>query len=72
MIKFILILHLCSSLTGKCLETQTVAQHDDYYSCVKNGYVRAYTSLDTLDKEVVNQQKLAIRFECKELKVEKV
>ena len=71
MIKFILILHLCSSLTGECFDNQTLSQHDDHYSCVMNGYAQAYTSLQTLDITDINERKLAIRFECKELVIEK-
>ncbi len=72
MIKFILILHLCSSLTGECFENQTLSEHDDHYSCVMNGYAQAYTSLQTLDITDINERKLAIRFECKELIIEKI
>ena len=72
MIKFVLILHLCSSITGVCFENQTISQHDDHYSCVMNGYVQAYTSLKTLDITDINERKLAVRFECKELTIEKI
>ena len=72
MIKFILILHLCSSLTGECFDNQTLSEHDDHYSCVMNGYAQAYTSLQTLDITDINERKLAIRFECKELIIEKI
>ena len=72
MIKFVLILHLCSSISGECFENQTIAEHDDYFSCVKNGYFQSYVSLSSLNVEDINKRKLAIRFECKELKVEKV
>jgi len=71
-IKFILILHLCSSLTGECFDNQTLSEHDDHYSCVMNGYAQAYTSLQTLDITDINERKLAIRFECKELIIEKI
>jgi hypothetical protein len=37
-----------------------------------NGYVQAYTSLQTLDITDINERKLAIRFECKELTIEKI
>ena len=72
MIKFVLILHLCSTLSGECLDSQYVGELPDHYTCVKAGYVEAYKSFETLDKEEINEQKLAIRFECKEIKQEKV
>ena len=55
-----------------CFEHQTISQHDDHYSCVINGYVQAYTSLKTLDITDINERKLAVRFECKELTIEKI
>ena len=72
MIKFFLILHLCSTLSGECLDSQYVAEFNDHYTCVKNGYAQSYISLDTLDKEEINNKKLAVKFECKEIKQEKI
>ena len=72
MIKFVLILHLCSGITGVCFDNQYIGELPDHYTCVKAGYIQAYKSFETLDKEEINEQKLAIRFECKELKVEKI
>ena len=70
MIKFILILYLCSSITGECFTNRYVSEHTDHYSCVKNGYVQSYKTLNTLDIEDINLRKLAIKFECKEMKIE--
>ena len=72
MIKFVLILHLCSTLSGECLDSQYVSEHDEYYTCLKYGYAQAYVSLDSLDKEEINNKKLAVKFECKEIKQEKI
>ena len=72
MIKFVLILHLCSTLSGKCLDSQYIGELPDHYSCVKAGYIQAFKSFETLDKEEINTSKLAVRFECKELKVEAI
>ena len=71
MIKFILILHLCSTINGECFDSQYVGELPDHYTCVKAGYIQAYKSFETLDKEEINKQKLAIKFECKEIKLEK-
>ena len=72
MIKFVLILHLCSGITGVCFDNHYIGELPDHYTCVKAGYIQAYKSCETLDKEEINQQKLAIRFECKELIIEKI
>jgi len=71
MIKFVLVLHLCSFLPGatSCLSNQYVGQFTDYYSCVKVGYAKAYESLESLDKDNINKNRLAVKIECKELEV---
>ena len=54
------------------MDSQYVGELPDHYTCVKAGYVEAYKSFETLDKEEINIKKLAIRFECKELTQEKI
>jgi len=54
----------------KCISSQlTSFQFDDHYSCVRQGYVSAYKSLDNLTVEEINNSKLAVRIECKQLKI---
>ena len=50
--KFILVLHLCM-FEGEphCFKENIVAfEFNDHYSCVKQGYISAYKSLDALTK----------------------
>ena len=69
MTKFVLILHLCLFIDEpKCISSQTIAfQFEDYYSCVRTGYHQAYKSMDAMTKEEINNSKIAIKIECKEL-----
>jgi len=71
MTKFVLILHLCLFIDEpKCISTQTMPfEFEDHYSCVRTGYHQAYKSLDLLTKEEINDSKLAVKIECKELKI---
>ena len=70
MIKFILILHLCSFVEQpNCFDKQYVAQFKDHYSCVKMGYVKAYESFSTLEIKEINKNKLALKIECKEMEI---
>jgi len=69
--KFILILHLCM-FEGEpnCFSSQiTKYEFNDHYSCVRQGYMSAYKSLDLLTKEEINDSKLAVKIECKELTI---
>jgi hypothetical protein len=69
MTKFVLILHLCLFIDEpKCISSQvTKYQFDDHYSCVRQGYISAYKSLDNVTKKEINDSKIAVRIECKEL-----
>ena len=73
--KFILVLYLCSMLNGKCIEPQIPGyQFESHYDCAIAGYALSQQSLKMLSEdeyyglERINKEKLAIRFECRELK----
>lgn len=74
--KYILILYMCSMVSGEC-PTSTISgwQFENHYDCVNAGYgvsqqtFRNLEELEEWSREYIEQQKIAIRFECKELKV---
>ena len=74
--KYILILYMCSMVSGEC-PTSTISgyQFENHYDCVNAGYgvsqqtFRNLEDLEEWSREYVEQEKIAIRFECKELKV---
>ena len=39
----------------------------DHYSCVRAGYQSAYKSLSALEIKDINDSKLAIKIQCKEV-----
>ena len=56
-----------------CYSEKVVAlEFDNYYDCILNGYKQSYNHLAKLDKEKITKQKLAIRFQCKEIKLENI
>jgi hypothetical protein len=72
--KYILILHLCSMITGKCVDPFIPGyQFKTHYDCAIAGYGLSQKSLKELANdenyglETINRDKLAIRFECKGL-----
>ena len=75
--KYILILYMCSMVSGEC-PTSTISgwQFENHYDCVNAGYgvsqqtFRNLEDLEEWSKEYIEEQKIAIRFECKELKVD--
>ena len=74
MIKYVLILHLCSflNLPPTCFQQQIVGlEYNDNFSCMLDGYNKSGRTLENIGREEVNQNKLAIKFQCKEVIVEK-
>ena len=75
--KYILILYMCSMVTGEC-PSSTISgyQFESHYQCVDAGYgvsqqtFRNLEDLEEWNREYVEKEKIAIRFECKELKVD--
>ena len=67
---------MCSMVSGEC-PTSTISgyQFENHYDCVNAGYgvsQQTFINLEDLEewsREYIEQQKIAIRFECKELKV---
>ena len=76
LMKYILVLYLCSMVSGECpSSTISMYQFENHYDCVNAGYgvsqqtFRNLEDLEEWSREYIEQEKIAIRFECKELKV---
>ena len=53
-----------------CFSSQVLPyQFKDHYSCVRQGYISAHKSLDNLTIEEINKSKLAVKIECKKIKI---
>ena len=73
--KYIIILYLCSFANTEpvCHSEKMVGiQHADYQSCILKGYEHAHSILSKMDKDKINEEKLAIKFTCKEIKTENI
>ena len=74
MTKFMLILYLCTSVSGtpKCNQESIVSyQFANWSDCLIQGYRMSHNRIiEMYDIYEVNVDKLAIRFECKEFKTE--
>ena len=66
--KFVLILHICSFITLQCpVSSVSPYEFSNWHSCAVKGYEMSAVALQDLPKDRVNKEKLAIKFECKEL-----
>ena len=69
--KYVIILYLCSFVNVQpvCYSEKIVAlEFNNYPDCILEGYRQSYSHLQSIDKDKINQEKLAIRFICKEIK----
>ncbi len=71
--KYVIILYLCSfvNVQPTCFSERVISlEFDNYYDCILAGYKQSHNHLATIDKDKINKEKLAIRFQCKEIKTE--
>ena len=78
-VKYILILYMCSMNTGQCPSNSISGyQFDTHYDCVNSGYAiaqqtfRTLPTLEEYDIEIINKDKLVIKFECRGIKSENI
>ena len=74
--KYLLVLYMCSMTTGQCQESSVSGyQFNSHYDCINAGYAIAQKTFRNLKElkewDVPNfeKEKIVIKFECKELKV---
>ena len=73
--KYVIILYLCSfaNVPPTCYSEKIVGlEFDNYYDCILHGYKQSHNYLVSLDKDKINNEKLAIKFVCKEIKMENI
>ena len=70
--KYLLIIYLCSISAQQCDNGMVTGySFPDHYDCAVKGYEFALEAMQKMDREFVNKDKLAVKFECKEVKVSK-
>ena len=72
--KYLLILYMCSMNTNQCTSSSVSGyQFISQYDCVNAGYAiaqKTYRNLKQIeewDRDYINQNKIVVKFECKEL-----
>ena len=74
MTQFVLILYLCSfvNIEPVCLPGKILSlEFNNYNKCILEGYRQSYAHLKDLDQDKVNEEKMAIKFQCKKINLEK-
>lgn len=66
---FVLMLYICGISTNICMPPlQNEIIFDDWYTCMVTGHTDALETYMNLEVKRVNQEQLAIGFECLEIK----
>jgi len=67
--KYMLILYLCSfaELPIKCDNSSIIQTYPTWKECALAGYNHAFLTMQNLHLEDIEDEKLAIKFECKEM-----
>ena len=67
MIKFLLVMQICSGLYGNCMPEQIFLEHDTWAECSRQGTINTLATIDTLGEEEMNTNKLFVSFTCREV-----
>ena len=78
MTKFILVMYMCSMVSGECPNHHIPGfSFDNHTNCVEYGYRVAHGTFKSLeeteqfDREYVENNKIVVKFECREIEVPK-
>ena len=67
MIKFILIIQLCSLVHMDCMkEFQSNIVFNSYYECMTSGHECSINTLNNMGEQFVDRTKIVIKFSCQE------
>ena len=64
MIKFVLIMKVCSALSGNCLPEHNAGVHDSWYECAVAGSLNTLSAMQEIGELEMNKRKLYITFKC--------
>ncbi len=70
--KYVIIMQICSALSGTCQEAyKPTIEFESFYDCGIAGYSLASSSIKKINPQIVEKDKLYIRFGCVEKTLEK-
>jgi len=70
MTKFVLILYMCSMITQQCNNGLHINQEfNSHYNCAIAGYDMASKIMENMDTKIINDNRLAIKFECRSISI---
>ena len=65
MIKYIMMIKVCSALYGECMpELQHKVVFDNWYDCAQSGLTEVRSLMIDIGRDVVNRDKITVSFVC--------
>ena len=68
MIKFMLIMQICSAVHMNCMDEKPIGVYSSHYDCVTAGYINAIGTTQNIGPEEVEKNKIVIKFSCSPLR----
>ncbi len=63
--KFLLIMQVCSALHMSCMDPMDAGKFPTHFDCATAGYLNAMGLNEEVGREVVNRDRITIKFECR-------
>ena len=64
MIKYILIMKICSAVHGDCLPEYDSGSWDSWYDCAAAGTMMTASAMTDIGEDLINNNKIYITFKC--------
>jgi len=63
--KFLLIIQVCSALHMSCMDSMEAGVYKTHFDCATAGYLNAIGLTREVGEEIVNRDRITIKFECR-------
>ena len=63
--KFLLIMQVCSALHLSCMNEMPAGEYKTHFDCATAGYLNAIGLTREVGQDVVNRDRITIKFECR-------
>ena len=63
--KFLLIMQVCSAMHMACMNEKPAGEYKTHFDCATAGYLNAMGLTREIGEEIVNRDRITVKFECK-------
>ena len=63
--KFLLIMQVCSALHLSCMNEMPAGEYKTHFDCATAGYLNAIGLTREVGQNVVNRDRITVKFECR-------